>query len=251
MLKNRGDSAGHVCVLAPKQLPARLHNRHMAAKPPKHLSKLQPDVPAPEHNQMPRHLVQFHDRSAIEKNHILQSADCRHSRPRSCIDKNSLAGKHALPAIAQPHEQRLRPRKNSFATNQLEIRCVFNPRFIASAKRIHDVALALSDALHVNPNVSGVNSIVRASLRQVCYTCARYHRFRRRTPFVHTRSAHMLALDQRRTQSRLRQRQAQRIPALPGTDNNRLKLIGRIHRRNSSSSRKTTRLTSWMRTALE
>ena len=45
---------GHVGVLAGEQLPAPLHDRHLAAKAAEHLAELQPDVAPADHQQVAR-----------------------------------------------------------------------------------------------------------------------------------------------------------------------------------------------------
>jgi hypothetical protein len=53
---------GYVGVLPAHQLLAALHDRHLAAKAPEHLSELEAYVTTPQHQQVLGELVQFHDR---------------------------------------------------------------------------------------------------------------------------------------------------------------------------------------------
>src|ERR1700733_443638 len=103
----------------------------------------------------------------------------------------------------------------------------------AVAKAVHDVALALPHAFHVDADGSGVHAIAGAPPRQRRHARAGDHGFRRRATLVHAGSAHMLAFDQCGSNPGLRERPAQRRSPLAGADDDRVVSIGLIHRKRS------------------
>src|ERR1035438_392683 len=194
--KYLGDFFRDVGVLAIEQLAGGLDDGHPTTEAAKHLPKLQADVAASKNQQMLRNRVQLHDGSAVKKGYGLQAVECRHRGTRTCVDEDLLRSECKLAAVFLPDEQRLSAGETGLAEDQLKICRLCNASLAASAKAVHDIALALPDTLHVDADVSGANAIISASPRQIRDAGAGDHGLRGSAPFIDAGTADMFALDE-------------------------------------------------------
>src|ERR1035437_2219029 len=157
--KYRGDFFRDVGVLAIEQLAGGLDDGHATTEAAKHLPKLQADVATSENDQMFRNRVQLHDGSAVKKGYGLQAVECRHGWTRTSVDEDLPCGECSLPTVFLPDEQGPSAGETGLAEDQLKIRRFFDASLAASAKAVHDIALALPNTFHVDTDGSGVNAI--------------------------------------------------------------------------------------------
>jgi len=85
---------GDVVVLARQQLGGALHDRHLRAEAPVHLRELEADVAAADHDQVPRHEVDLHDRLVGQKGHLVQARHLRHQRPAAYVEEDLRSSKN-------------------------------------------------------------------------------------------------------------------------------------------------------------
>src|ERR1700730_7300273 len=104
----------------------------------------------------------------------------------------------------------------------MEIGGVFQPPLTAVAKAVDNVALALTQPLHIDANVAGMHTVVLAPSSEVRNAPARHHGLRRRAPLIDASSAYVASLNKRRPKPSLRQCSAKRGTALPRANHDRL-----------------------------
>ncbi len=199
-----------------------MHDGHAAAEPPKQLPEFQAHVAAAEHKQVLGNEVQFHDRRAIEKWHLLEALQLGHRWTRPGIDENTIRGKGALSTVLQADAHRLGAGEARFPEDQVEIGRLFQALLAAVAKTIDNVALALAHPLHIDANVAGLHTVILAPASEIRDPPAGHHRLRRRATFIDASSAYVASLNERRPHARLCQCAAQRCAALSRANHDRL-----------------------------
>src|ERR1017187_1688424 len=177
-----------------------------------------------------RNRVQLHDGSTVQKGYGLQAVEGRHRGTRTCVDEGLPCGECSLPTVFLPDEQGPSAGETGLAEDQLKIRRFFDASLAASAKAVHDIALALPDTLHVDADVSGVNTIISASPRQIRDAGAGDHGLRGSAPFIDAGAADMFALDECGAHPGFSQGCAKRCTGLPRADHNGIELLRSSHR---------------------
>src|ERR1019366_1205581 len=175
--------------------------------------------------------VQLHDGSAVEKGHGLQAVERWPRRTRTCVDEDLAGGQCSLAAVPLPDKQGLRPGETGFAEGQLEICRLLNAALAAIAKAVHDIALALADAFHVDADVAGVNAIIGASPREISDAGAGDHGLGRSASLIDAGAADMFALDESGAHPGFSQGRGKRCTGLSGADHNGIELLRSIHKR--------------------
>src|ERR1019366_7382841 len=225
LLKYPGDFFRNVRVLAGEQLTSRLDNGHATAEAAKHLPKLQADISASEDQQMLRNGVQLHDGSAVEKGYGLQAVEWGHRGTRTGVDEDLAGGECSLAAVPLPDKQGLGAGQTGFAEDQLKICRLLNAALAAIAKAVHDVALALADAFHVDADVAGVNAVISGPPPEVSDAGAGDHGLGGSASLVDAGAADMLALDESGAHAGFSQGSGKRCTALSGADHNGIELL--------------------------
>ena len=79
-----------------QELLAALHDGHRAAEAAEHLGELQADVAPAEDEQLPRNLLQLHDRGGVEEGHL--SSPAAPARPAGArVDEDLAAARRRVP----------------------------------------------------------------------------------------------------------------------------------------------------------
>src|ERR1700690_1113647 len=174
--------------------------------------------------------VELHDGSAVEERDVVQTFERRNCGARAGVDENFVGGESALAAaLVEANGYGMRARKTCIAEDQFEIRSVLQILLVAIAKSVHDVALALANALQVNADVTRAHAVIGAATREISNAGAGDHRFRGRAALVNTGATDVFTFDESRAQARICKRRTERIPTLAGTNYDGLKLLGRAH----------------------
>src|SRR5205823_7908837 len=135
------DLLGDVRVLARRELRGALDDRHAASEAPKHLPELEPDISAPEYQEVLRQLGQLHDGGRVERRDAIDPRQRRASRPAAGVDEDQRRGKLLGPTRAL-HLDRVGADAPRLAHQQIEPGGAFDATLAARAKGLDDVALA-------------------------------------------------------------------------------------------------------------
>src|SRR4029077_7300156 len=178
-------------------------------------SEFQAHVAAAEHEQVFGNRVQLHDRRAIEKWNFLEALQLGHGWASYSVSEDAIRGKGALSAVFQADAHAFGAGEGRFSKDQIQIGRFFQALLAAVAKTIDDVALALTDSLHIDANVAGLDTVLLTAAGKKRDAPARQHRFRRSAALVDASPAYVASLDKRCPQARLCQRAAQGVAPLP------------------------------------
>src|SRR5262245_10892061 len=126
-----------------------LEDRHTATEATISLSEFEADVPASEHNQMWRQIVEFQRFNICEGPGGLEARNGRNGRARSDVEEHLVAYEHARPAVIQVHLKSFRCHEapsshDQFGATRLVVLQV------GGNLALDHVALALANLLHVD-----------------------------------------------------------------------------------------------------
>src|SRR5690606_8540390 len=99
--------------------------------------------------------------------------------------------------------------------DQLDILRRFNPAGAPLSEGLDHVALALANRLHIDRDVTGLNTIFPGTASNPCDLCAGDHRLGWCTAVVHTGATRLVALNNRRPPAVRSQRRSQWSTGLP------------------------------------
>jgi hypothetical protein len=148
-----------------------LDDRHAAAETAVSLRQLEPDIAAPEHDQMCREVIEFERFDVGERPGRLETGNVRNCRTRSDVEEHPITGEDARAAVVEPHLQRLRRHEAPAPHDQ------FGPgRFIRLQMKVDfaldHVALSLANSRHVGRDRAGHHAKLGAPCRARCPTLA-------------------------------------------------------------------------------
>ncbi len=126
-----------------------LDDRNAATEATICLSHFQGDIPAAEHDQMLRHIVEFQRLDVRKRSGGIEAGYTRNCRVCSDIDENLLAHQHARPAVIQAHLERFRRHEIPGSHDQFRAARVVLLQSHGDHAFDH-VALALTDFGHVD-----------------------------------------------------------------------------------------------------
>src|SRR5260370_33621207 len=180
-------------ILARYEAWSDLHDGDLAAEAGIHLSELESDVAAAQHQQMPRQEIEVHHGAVGEIVDLVQTRDLRHRRPAAHIYEDPVGGQdlRADLDLARRHEARM-------ALVDAAILEASERSLDAAVGETGHVCLARLDALHVDFDLTAnVETVVGAATRHVRGIGARDQSLGGRASGVDAGAAEAIALDAR------------------------------------------------------
>ena len=213
-LKQLVNFSGNVRILTTQELLSVLHDGDITAKAAKHLAEFQTDVAAPQDQQVLRQILQFHDRSGVERCHGIESGDAGSCRPSAGIDEYRVGGQRPCAAGLEPYLNDVGAGEASVAENELDVLGVFQATLLSRAKVVHNFLLASADFGHVNTDGPAANAVVGGAPGQVSDSRTGDHGLRRCAAYIDARAADMLTLYDGRFSSSLAECNGKRCSCL-------------------------------------
>src|SRR5262249_16920084 len=151
----------------------------------------------------------------------------RHRRTRARVEEDLVGSQEPRSAAVHGDLDRLRPGEAGLAEDQRDVLRRLQLILTAGAEALDDRALALAHLSHVNAHGAVLDAVVGTAPGEVGDTSAGDHRLGWRTTEVDTGAADELTFEDCGLPACLRQRQTERLSALPGTDDDCVELLGR------------------------
>jgi hypothetical protein len=143
-----------------------LDDRNAAAEATIRLCHFQADIPAAEHDQMLRHIVEFQSLDVGKRPGRIEAGYSRNGRVCSDVEKNLIARQHARPAVVQTHLERFRRHEIPCSHDQFRAARLVLLQMYGDQAFDH-VALALTDFGHVDRDGTRVRAEVCSVMHQV------------------------------------------------------------------------------------
>src|SRR5258708_7831514 len=206
--EKRRNGLRDILVLTWDEARAYLDDCDLATEASVHLSKLEANVAATEHKQMPGQEIDIHHRSIGEVGDLLQAGDLRHDGTAADIDEDLLGAQDLRADVhfASRHKSRM-------ALINPAVLQVLERSLDARSRKTRDIVLARLDAPHVYlDRALDYDAVVGAAASHMRGVGARDQRLRSRASRIDAIAAKPMALDDRHSHPRTTKSPRQTAP---------------------------------------
>src|SRR5271165_857734 len=166
VLKQAQDRFRDVGILVTGELGGTFHDGDPAAESAQGLSKLEPDEPASDDEEVLGQTIQFQRFNVGQRFGFFEAGHIGKGRACADVQKDPIARKNERGAIVRSHLDRLWRHEARFAHNQLGA-AVFEFIEVHLDEAVDHLALARADGGHVDRNGTGHNPELRRVTRQI------------------------------------------------------------------------------------
>src|SRR5690606_13545755 len=199
--------------------------------------------PTADDNQVPRHLVELHDRGGVVHGDVGGHIDLERARPLTDVDHDGLRGKGPGPTGVHRDLDRPVPHEPRLSLDELESLGLPQARLAATPELLDDGALALPNHLHIDGDLASAHAVIGGPPGEPRDAPGGDHRLGRGAPGVDARPSNVLPLDQGRPATARGEGTGERSTFLPGADDDG---IERLVRHDGCTSTSTTNATVFL-----